>query len=355
MPIYPPQTIVSPLTLVRRERWLPAPGEILVREGERVDPIQVIGRALVPGGFHIVNVARGLGVSPQAVHRYLRVKAGQEVRRGEVLAARGGLGRRVCRSPVDGRVAESGGGRILIEASPQELEVRADYYGTVTRVIPERGVILQISGSLIQGAWGNGRLEIGVLHAMTETRDQLLKGRALDASCRGTILLGGAYMDEEALERAVEFQARGIIVGSIPPGLLKKAAQVPCPVIATEGIGTAPMSSRIFQLLSTHNGREAILDGRFQSRWERVWPEIIIPLPAEAGTDRLRPQDTPLQVGDRVRAVRSPNIGLTGTVVDLSERPVRLPTGARTPAIRVQPEGGREPVWIPVPNLEILR
>ena len=357
MRFYPPQTTISPLTLVQRERMLPVAGEILVREGQRVDPVHVIGRATVPGGFRIINVARSLSVSPRAVPRYLKVKVGQEVRRGDVLAARGRLSRQVCRAPIDGRVTGSGGGRILIEAPPQVVEVRAEYQGTVARVIPERGVILRVSGALIQAAWGNEQLEMGVLRVMAESREQVLKGRAIDANCRGTLLIGGSYLDESALERGAEIQVRGIIVGSVPPELLTKAIQAPFPVVATEGIGTVPMSSRVFQLLTTHDGREAILDGRFQSRLEVLRPEIIIPLPAEPGTDQLRPQDVPLQVGDRVRAVRAPHTGLTGKVVDLSEMVVRTPTGARLPAVKVEPEDGGEegPLWIPVVNLEILR
>ncbi len=293
MRFYPPQTAISPLTLVQRERMLPVAGEILVREGQRVDPVHVIGRATVPGGFRIINVARSLSVSPRAVPRYLKVKVGQEVRRGDVLAARGRLSRQVCRAPIDGRVTGSGGGRILIEAPPQVVEVRAEYQGTVARVIPERGVILRVSGALIQAAWGNEQLEMGVLRVMAESREQVLKGRAIDANCRGTLLIGGSYLDESALERGAEIQVRGIIVGSVPPELLTKAIQAPFPVVATEGIGTVPMSSRVFQLLTTHDGREAILDGRFQSRLEVLRPEIIIPRLRGAGDGPAPPPGRP--------------------------------------------------------------
>ncbi len=49
MRLYVPSVIVSPLTVIRRERRLPAPGDILVREGDRVEAVQVIGQAFVPG------------------------------------------------------------------------------------------------------------------------------------------------------------------------------------------------------------------------------------------------------------------------------------------------------------------
>ncbi|HEC35998.1 MAG TPA: hypothetical protein ENI39_05630 [Anaerolineae bacterium] len=358
MRFYLPQTIVSPLTMIRRKRLLPSPGEILVREGERVDPIQVIGHAYLPGGFRIINVAQSLEVPAHVVRRYLKVKTGHEVKRGQVLAARGGPGRRTCRSPTDGRVTGSGSGRLLIEAPPQKVEVRAGYYGTVARVIPRRGVVIQAPGALIQGAWGNNQEGVGVLRTMVKTRDEVLRGRTIDASCRGVVLVGGSHLDQAALERAMELQARGIIVGGIPPELLEKTEGLPFPVVATEGIGTIPISAHIFRLLATHDGREVILNGHFQSRWQTLRPEIIIPLPAEPGTNRLQFRGAPLQVGDRVRAVRTPHVGMTGTVLDLPSLAMRTSTGARLPTARVQPEDDSEeiePLLIPVVNLEVLR
>jgi hypothetical protein len=350
-----PQTVVSQLTRIRRQRLLAAPGEILVREGERVDPVQVIGHAYVPGGISVVDVAQRLGVRAGDVQRYLKVKSGQEVKQGEVLAARGRLARRTCRSPVDGRVLGSTRGQLVIEALPLETEVRAGYYGTVVRVLSNRGVVIQVSGALIQGAWGNGMEGFGVLRTLVETRDGTLQAPAIDASCRGVILVGGSCLDAEALEQAVELHVRGIIVGGVPPELVKEANNLPFPVIATEGVGVIPMSSPIFQLLSTHNGREAVVDGRFQTRRETLRPEIIIPLPAEAGTDRLKLRETPLQSGDRVRAVRGPHSGLSGTVLDLPTARVQPSTSMRLLTVRVQPEDGGEPILIPLSNLEVPR
>jgi hypothetical protein len=355
MRFYPSQASVAPLTSIRRRRLLPAPGEILVREGDRVDPVHVIGHAYVPGGFQIVNVAQHLEVPAHTVRRYLRVKGSQEVQRGDLLAVRRGLSRRVCRSPVDGVVVGGGGGWLLIESPPQAVEVRSNYYGTIARVLPNRGVIIQISGSLVEGAWGNGKQGYGVLRVMVGKPGEILEGRNVDASCRGVILVGGSSLDRATLEQGIELQARGIITGGVPPELVEEVAGLPFPMVATEGIGIIPMSSHVFQMVSTHDGREAILDARFQSRWETQRPEIIIPLPAEPGTDRLKPRDVPLQTGDRVRATRLPHAGQTGTVVELPVTPARIPTGAFLRAAKVQPDDGGEPLLIPVVNLEVLR
>ncbi len=357
MRFYPPQAVVSPLKLLRRERMMPAHGEILVQQGARVDPVQVIGRVHARGEFRIVDVAHSLGVPIRKFQRYLQVKTDQEVKKGQVLARRRGLfglGRKLCRSPIDGRVTGSGHGKLLIEGQSQEIEVRAGYYGTVTRIYPGRGVAIQIAGAIIQGAWGNGKEGFGVMRLTVKARNKSMKARAIDTTSRGVILVGGSSLDSQALERAIELQARGIIVGSIAPELIEEVTKLPFPVVATEGIGAFPMSAPAFDLLSTHNGREAILDGRLSGGREGQRPEIIIPLPAEPGTDALKLEEKALAVGDRVRAVRAPHIGLTGTVVALPPAAMRIATGARLPVARIRPDDEGEPVLIPVNNLEML-
>lgn len=354
MRFYLPQTVISPLTIIRKERRLPAQGEILVREEDRVDPVQVIGRASLPGEFRIINISQALGVPRKAIRPYLKVKAGQEVRRGDVLAVRGGLSRRVCRAPIEGTVTGIGGGRLIIEAPPQIVEVRAGYPGVVRRVFPQQGVVIQVSGALIQGVWGNGQEGFGVLRLLTDAREKPMRGRQIDASCRGTILIAGVLTDPEVLDQAVEMQARGIIVGGLAPDLLKKAMDALFPVVATDGIGTVPLSWRKFQLLSTYNGREAALDGRFETGRSLLRPEIIVPLPAEPGTGPLDLPDAALKVGDMVRIVRSPYTGRTGTVTDLLPAE-RITTGGRFPVAKVAIPEEKEALVAPVFNLEIIR
>jgi hypothetical protein len=354
MRFYLPQTVISPLTIVRKERRLPGRGDILVREGDRVEPVQVIGRAMVPGEFRIVNLAQMLGVPRRAVRRYLKVKPGQEVRKGDVLAARGGLAGRVCRAPIEGTVTGIGGGRLIIESPPQVVEVRAGYPGVVKRVLREEGVVIQIAGALIQGAWGNQQEGFGVLRLLTDAREKPLRGRMIDASCRGTILIAGILTDEEVLNQAIEMQVRGIIVGSLAPELWEKAVQAPFPIVATEGLRSIPMSPRAFQLLSTYNGREAVVDGHFAGGPSILRPEIIVPLPAEPGTGPLELPATPLKIGDMVRVVRPPYVGQTGTIVALLNTG-RLATGSHIPIVKVTVLGEESPIPVPVFNLEVIR
>ncbi|MCP4591910.1 MAG: hypothetical protein GY842_14340, partial [bacterium] len=157
---------------------------------------------------------------------------------------------------------------------------------------------------------------------MVKKPSESLRSGAMNLSCRGMILIGGAGLNSAGLEHAEELRVGGIVVGGLLPELVPQVEQLPFPVIVTEGIGTAPMSDPIFQLLKTHEGRDVSVSARTQARWPVIRPEIIIPLPAEA----LPPSDvqigTPLTVGARVRAVRAPYMGIAGTVT-------ALPTNAR--------------------------
>lgn len=350
---YLPQTIATPLTVVRRERLLPEPGEILVSKGERVEPVQVIARTSVSSSFRIINVARQLQVPSSKVSKHLKVEPGEKVKRGQVVAALGGLGGRSCRSTLDGVVTGSGGGRVLIEGYPQEVELRANMYGTVTRIIGGRGVEIRATGALIQGVWGNGEEGTGVLRLLIKERDEVLSAESIDASCRGTIIVGGCSVDQEALERAVELQVRGIISGGLASDVLPEAERAPLPIVVTEGVSVVPMCSPIYRLLEANDGREAVLSAQFQSLWGRVRPEVIVPLPAEPDAEEASGFFPPLEVGDTVRVTQPPRLGVVGTVAELSAS-VDVPTGDRLPAARVELEDEGS-FLVPLANLEVMR
>jgi hypothetical protein len=351
---YPFEIQVTPLTTVRRERLLPAPGDVLARVGDRVDPTQVVARANLPGDFRILLVARSLDVPASKVKRYLHISLGDEVQRGQVIAKRGRLFPLSVKSPIDGVVTASSRGRILIEAPLTPFELRANTYGTVSNVLHRHGVVIETTGAVVQGVWGAGGESWGVLKCMVKSPEERLQAKAIDPSCHGTILVGGAGLNSAVLERAQELQVRGIVVGGLPPELVSHVRELPFPVIATEGIGAVSMSAPAFRLLTTNDGREASISGRTRSRWATVRPEIIIPLPAETRPPAHAQPGTPLEVGARVRLVRAPYVGAAGTVVALPAHARQLETGARVHGAEVD-LGQEAPVFIPLANLEVLR
>lgn len=355
---YPAEIQVTPLTNVRRERVLPAPGEILVRTGDRVEPRQIVARTTLTSDFRIMPVARLLGISASNTKRYLRVKPGDEVKRGQIIARKGFLPARSVKSPINGAVKASGGGRVLIEAPPTVFELYAYVSGTVVNVLDPHGLVIETTGAVIQGMWGGGGgpsgENLGVLRCSVQSPDEKLRVQDVDLSCRGMILVGGSGLDEKILEPAQEFQIGGIVVGGLSPELIPQVEQLPFPVVVTEGIGTVPMSEPIFQLLTTNDGREASISGRAQPRWPVIRPEIVIPLPAQTLPPSQTQLGVPLSVGTQVRVVRAPYMGAFGTVVALPAHARRTETGGKTLGAEID-LGQDAPVFIPLANLEILR
>ena len=348
---YPFETQVTPLTIVRRQRILPAPGEVLVRADQRVEPTHVVAQAELPGDFHILPLNRLLNVSPSRVKRCLRVSLGDTVQEGQVVARRFG---RSVESPIAGVVTASGSGRMLIEAQPASFELRAYIPGVISNVLEGYGVVIETAGAVIQGAWGTGNENFGVLKRLVKNPDESLRAGDIDPSCHGTILIGGSGLDSEVLEAAQELQVRGIVIGGLLPKLIPQAKQSPFPIVVTEGIGAVPMSTPIFNLLTTNDGREASISGKVQLCWDIVRSEVIIPLPADTSAPDQAQPGLPLTVGAQVRAVRAPYMGQTGVIENLPALGRLINTGAGVRGAEVD-IGQEEPVFIPLANLEILR
>jgi hypothetical protein len=243
---------------------------------------------------------------------------------------------------------------MLIETRPVMFELRAYVPGTVSNMMRGYGAVIEVTGAVIQGTWGAGGESVGVLKCLVEASSEPLQAQSVDPSCHGTILVGGSGLDGEVLEMAQELQVRGIVVGGILPEMISKVEQAPFPIVVTEGIGATPMGAPTFRLLSTNDGREAVISGKLQSQWGAVRPEVIIPMPADTVAPDQSPPGSPLTVGARVRAVRAPYMGQVGTVAALPARARLIDTGAKVRGAEVD-LGQESPVFIPLANLEILR
>src|SRR5687767_13774753 len=111
--------------LARIDRRLPHAGEVLVRQGQRVEPEEVVARAFVPGTPQIVNLARALTIAPALVERAMIREVGNKVAQGEVLARSSRVGGRVCLAPLSGVIVAAGNeaGHVTISPDPVEYTV----------------------------------------------------------------------------------------------------------------------------------------------------------------------------------------------------------------------------------------
>jgi hypothetical protein len=246
----------------------------------------------------------------------------------------------------------AGSGQVLMEVGDTRVELRAGLPGLVTHVLPERGVIIRMAGALIQGVWGNGRIDNGLMVNLLEKPEDVLNPERLDVSLRGSVILGGHVRDMETLRAGAELPVRGMILSSLLSPLIGPAYQMRYPILVTDGFGALPMNSAAFRLLTTNNKREVTVNAEHFDRYTGNRPEVIIPLPVS--TEPPEPSDfEAFSVGQTVRLRRPPSAGMIGTLSYLPVGLSTLPSGLRAPAAEVKLENG-ETALVPLVNLEVV-
>lgn len=353
--LYPSQTHVLPLTTIRRERILPWPGELLIGMGQPVEPSDVVARAGRPRPFLILDVSRKLNLSVEQAEKAYLKRPGELVQQGEPLAQRKGslLGGRKITSPVDGTVLAVGSGRMVIRPIPEMFELRALLSGVITNVTPSFGVTIETPGALIQGVWGSGKEGYGVLKLGVEEPGAIMHAEQVEVAYHGSILVCGATLDMEILEKAQQVQARGLVVGAVPAELREQISRHILPVISTEGMGRIPISSVIFNLLKANEGREVMMLAVDSQRWRPVRPEIVIPLPVSSPPQMPPPLGAALSPGLKVRIRRAPYWGEVGIVKAVHNEPCRIESGISFPGAEVTLDDGTV-VFVPYVNLDLV-
>lgn len=354
MRYYFERSVIKPLTRIRRERRLPYPGELTVRAGQEVTPVQVVARAEEPVDLLVLNVGERLGISAAELAKYMVVESGQQVERGRPLwRKKGFLGRaRMLKSPLDGVFLGVSDDYLILQPLANLVELRAMMPGQVVGVTPGLGVIVECEGALVQAIWSTGPDGYGKLKVVSATGHAPLTADHLTAEVRGAILVAGQVTEFDLLLQAEELGARGIIVGSLPAELLLAAQSLSLSIIVTDGIGRQPMAAPVFELLSQAEEREAGLFAHDpQDRGGR--PEIVIPLPMSGVTEPPLAPPATLAVGQRVRLAREPYSSQVGEIIAIYDQPQVTEIGGQWPGVDVQLSGG-EVVFMPCANLDLI-
>ncbi len=349
---YPSAFQVVPYGRVNLERVLPFPGEVLVEPGQRVEPMDVVGRAHIPSRIRILHVAQRLSIAEEDLHKYLLKGPGERVEKGEVIAVVGRWPfRRLYRAPAGGRIVNEAHGRLLVEISPFTYELRAYLKGVVTQVFSSRGVVIETSGAIMEGVWAIGGDGFGVLKMLGGAPEGRLVPEAIDMGYHGTIVVAEGWSTKEGLGKAEEIGVRGVILGSLPSSLVGFVSSLSFPVMIMEGFGEVPISRPLFSLFQQHAGREACMTSGVPSGVRLLRPQVIIPF--LRGEEAPRGEGPALKEGTLVRLVREPYLGKVGYVASLPPQRRRVEWGVEVEGVEVDlEEGGR--VFVPLANLEIL-
>lgn len=345
-------TVIQTQTKIRRARVLPKGGEIVVRVGQEVSPIQVVARTTMASDFAIMSAAEKLGVDPDEIGKYLRVEKGAPVEAGAVLASRKRvLGERQVLSPVDGIFFDVVNGRIAVQPTSDWLELRALVAGRVVSYIGNQGVTIETSGSLIQAAWGSGNEGVGRLKVVATTPDTLLTPDHFNGDVTGQVLAVGSLNSVELFHRAEDLGVRGLIVGTASAELCRVSLASPLPLLVTDGVGSGGMAPPIFELLHHADGRSVSLFGDYKAEAGQR-PEIILPQAAALGVDTATVKKE-MVPGQWVRILSAGYTGKVGKIKHIYNRLQSTPIGLKVPGVDVELANG-EVVFVPTANLDVI-
>lgn len=345
---------VSPATVAQISRRLPEHGDIMVRVGSRVEPDDTIGQALVTPPTMFLDVATALDIDPQDVPRRVKRKPGERVTPQQLLAKRGN---RRCLIPVQGTITAIDGetGFVIIAPDPVPMTLPASVRGYVADVTPGRSALIETAAAVIQGVFGIGGEQFGVLRLLVTDRHDIITPDMIDARSAYALVIGGAGITAEALRKAQQEQVRGVIVGGIEQSAVQSFLQSPTlsrptgwygygqrndvspptpTVLVTEGFGVHPMAEPLFDLLTRYDRQEAFLDGTTTLLPPARRPRVVIPLPRLQGGQEPA-QQRALQPGAVVRLVDERHLGMVGRVSAVNEQG-QLASGVRTATATVQ-------------------
>jgi hypothetical protein len=366
---YTPGMKVKRAVVVRKTRRLPILGEVLVKKGDELGFDTIVAKTDIPGEPNVVRIDEILGVLSEDVPVYMVKKVGDKVEKDEIIAKSSsmfGLIKKNAASPFAGIIesVSDSSGQVVIRAPPIPVELKAYVRGTVAEVIPKEGVIIETNAAFIQGICGISGERHGKIRVAIGTPEDVLTAETISPDDKGKILIGGSLVTYDAIEKALQVGAIGVVAGGIEGNCLSQfigyemgvaitgEEEVGLTLIITEGFGKMRMSSRTFSLLKEFDGHEAAINGTTQIRAGVLRPEIIIPhkLVLSKSEEEL---SRGMVHGTPVRIIGDPYFGKIGTVSSLPVQLKKVETGSDVRVVDVKLEDG-EIVTVPRANVEII-
>ena len=269
------------------------------------------------------------------------------------------------------RVLLAGHGTVLVavddRVEPQQPVVRtasgttvlAGLQGHVTRIIPERGAVIEANATALSFLVGFGREALGPLaiipHPQTGQR----------GFTPGSIVVIHGELTDELLYAAIAGQAAGIIAGSSHPqpirtllgsdpmavldGTTAVPSELPLVVALAHGFGTATLAREYWNILGAANGQIALLTATTDI-FRNQRPELLLPLPPNIPT-QSGAADATIINGAMAWVVGGEHNGAAGRVIRILTNGQIMPSGIRARSALVHLESGID-VVIPLVNLQ---
>jgi len=367
---YTPGLKVLKKTVFKKERILPLKGDVLVKAGDSLNPDTIVASTNLPGNVQMLKVSNILNIDPKDVVEALKVKEGQSIKKGELIAETSGIFgmfKSSVESPVDGTIESisQSTGRVVVREAPIPVEVDAYVKGVVDEVVENEGIVLSSNAAFIQGIFGIAGEKRGELALVSSSPSEELKADQITSDMKGKILIGGSFLSLEAYKKALSVNVAGIVVGGFNYYDLKAilgynlgvaitgTEKLNTALIVTEGYGSIPMSEATYSLLKDNVGNAASINGATQIRAGVIRPEIVIPL-ENSNTDNNSESKMPegIQEGSTVRVIRSPNFGKIGKVTSLPSELNKMESETMVRVAEINIDGSN--FLIPRANLEMV-
>jgi len=370
---YTPGLKVTDNLLVKKNRILPLKGEVVVKVGDKVNPDDVVARTELPGNIVPINVANKLGIPPEDINEFMVKKEGDTIENGEVIAIKKfPLIKRwstTCKTSITGTIESISSitGQVLLRGLPIPVEVKAYLQGEVTEVIPNEGVVVACTGAFVQGIFGIGGETFGALQTATLDNTTVLTDKLISSDMAGKVVVGGSLVTADALKKAIQVRAKGIVVGGFDDKDLRDflgydigvaitgSENIGITLVVTEGFGQINMAQNTFEMLKTHEGQMACINGATQIRAGVIRPEVVIPAQDQEQVAAKYIQRTMegLAVGSPVRVIRHPHFGRLGTVVALPSPLQKLESESVARVLEVEFDSDERAI-IPRANVEMI-
>jgi hypothetical protein len=233
--------------------------------------------------------------------------------------------------------------------------------------LPQEGARIETQGAFIQAIFGVGGERRGILKTIVASPDEMVSASHIPPDAEGKVLVGGSGIQAEAIRKAADSGAVGIVVGGIRDvdlvAFVKKdigvaitgGEDIPLSIIMTEGFGEIRMAARTFNLLKNLEGRVASINGSTQIRAGVIRPEIIVPLedPSHLPEHPSTAEAQMLDIGTPIRVIREPYFGKLGRVTALPPELVEVDSGAMVRVLEADLEDGVR-AQVPRANVEII-
>lgn len=235
------------------------PGLICLREIQDYD-----------GKPHVVDVATLLGVKPRHVGRFLRVRRGEFVLRGQALAF--GESRAAVKSPSAGTVTviDRKSGKVTVQYVTNPVRLVSPLHGTVSGVVPEHSLTVSFRGARTEGVLGLGKDACGTLSTVPGKGVLLLVEKSLTG---GDIERAEMAGSAAIICPAVPGEVVSAYLGSDPGVILTGGEDLPVSILAVSGVGPNDFTAGEWKALSAMSGNHGAMftTTRIRAGVERPW------------------------------------------------------------------------------------